>query len=874
MLFDPARTHVQRLDNGLTALVREDRSAPVVAIVTYVRAGYFDEPDECIGISHVLEHMYFKGTPTRGAGEIARATKAAGGFLNAGTIYDRTSYYTVLPSSSFAAGLEIQADAFRNSVIDADALTKELRVIIQEVKRKRDDPDAVAQESMFELLFDRHRMRRWRIGTESALAGYSRDDVVAFYRRHYTAANVVLTVAGDVDVAHAFRAIEQQYGELAPGSVPRDRGPAEPERRGFRVRAIDGDIVQTHLEWGWRTCGTLHAAAPALDMLALVLGQGRASRLYRSTRDTGLAHAISAYHYTPTEIGVFGVSAELVPDNALRVLAAIAHDVERLRETRVTDAELERARNIIDARLVRRFETMEGQANVLAEWQALGDWRLAERYHERLLTTSADELRDAAARYLADDLGAALIYQPRGATSVSLGAADTVREQVFGRSGADPAPPATAAAEPASLRAAPRVVPERVQRNGDVHVYVAPNGVRIVVQPRRRVPLVSLAVSFRGATLAETVAEAGLSSLLARSSIRGTALRSGARLAADTEALGGTISPSAGADLLEWDLNVPSRHFDEAVGLLAEAVLEPTFPETEVLREREFVLQDMRQLRDDMYRYPLRLFSQAAFADHPYGYPLGATELAVASFDREQVIDWHYHEVLRGEPWIFIVGDVDADTAAAAVATRFAALRPSEREPATLPPPWPDAPRLELETRDKAQTAIVVGFPGPARGSDDAYVLQLFANVIGGLGGRLFEELRSRRSLAYSVSVFPLARWLAGAFLGYIATSPEREDEARSGMIDELARCLEEPLPDEDVERAKRYTLGTWRIRGQTNGAHVSELVGALLLGRGLTEIRDFEQRIEAITPAIIQQTARRYLDPARAIAAVVRGTT
>src|SRR3954466_14240740 len=110
--IDPA--HVQRtlLPNGLTVLIRRDTSAPVVAVVTYVKAGYFDETDDVVGIAHVLEHMYFKGTPARGVGEIAKQTKASGGYLNAHTIYDHTMYYTVLPSAGVVSGLEIQADAY------------------------------------------------------------------------------------------------------------------------------------------------------------------------------------------------------------------------------------------------------------------------------------------------------------------------------------------------------------------------------------------------------------------------------------------------------------------------------------------------------------------------------------------------------------------------------------------------------------------------------------------------------------------------------------------------------------------------------------------------------------------------------------------
>jgi zinc protease len=137
------------LPNGLRVLIRRDDSAPVVAIVTYVSAGYFDEPDDVVGIAHVLEHMYFKGTPTRGVGEIAKQTKAVGGYLNAATIYDHTSYYTVLPASGFKQGLEVQFDAYANSLIDSEELARELEVIIQEAKRKADNPGAVATETLY-----------------------------------------------------------------------------------------------------------------------------------------------------------------------------------------------------------------------------------------------------------------------------------------------------------------------------------------------------------------------------------------------------------------------------------------------------------------------------------------------------------------------------------------------------------------------------------------------------------------------------------------------------------------------------------------------------------------------------------------------------
>lgn len=908
--LDQLPTHERRLDNGLTVLVREDHSAPVVAIVTHVRAGYFNEPDTLVGISHVLEHMYFKGTERFGPGEIARATKAAGGYLNAGTIYDHTSYYTVLPSSALETGLEIQADALLNSQIDEDELRRELLVIIQEAKRKLDNPEAVATETLYELLFDVHRIRRWRIGTEEGLRRLTRQDVWDYYRALYRPSNIVLVVAGDVDPERTFALVERHYGGMPAGDVVAETSPPEPPRRGLRFRELAGDITRTYHAWGWRTPGTLHDDTPALDLLATIVGQGRASRLFRGVRETGVVSGISAYNYTPTEIGVFGISAELDPadsaralESTARVLAGFAGDAPA---EPFTAAELERARNILEARFLRRLETAEGQANLLAEWQALGDWRLAEDYLDRIARVTTEDLHRVAAEYLDLDDATVLSYHPEKVEPLGwdvgrLG--ELFREAREGRAERGEAPAPVPGAELAAWDeeigewgdrigtwdaemaagdgdvdggAAPPTSTSRALESvgveDGVHFYELPNGVRVAVKPRRNAPLVSLGIFARGGMVHEPTTLAGITGLVARVSLKGTRSWSAAGLAEAVEALGGSISPLVGPDLFQWSLTIPSRHFRTGLALLAEAALRPTFPEEEVERERKVALSDLEQLRDDMYRYPLRLFFQAAFPGHPYGVTTGAAEDALRTMTRADLERWHREQLLEGEPLLVVVGDVDPDDVAAAAAVELAAVASRPRPPAAPAATWPDGPRVAADHRAKAQTALVLGFPGPDRNDDDLYTLQLLANALGGLGGRLFEELRSRRSLAYTVSAYPIARWKGGAFVAYIATSPEREDEARQGLLDEFERLTEESLTREELERAREYTIGSWKIRSQTNGAQLADLAYALLLGTGLEELREFEEKIRAVTPVMIREAARQYFDPNRVVEGVVRG--
>jgi len=855
-----------RLANGLTVLVRRDESAPVVAIVTHVKAGYFDETDDVVGIAHVLEHMYFKGTPSRGVGEISKETKTAGGYLNAGTIYDYTSYYTVLPSSGFVAGLEIQADAYANSLIDVHELRKELEVIIQEAKRKADNPSAVAIETLYEMLHDAHRMRRWRIGREEQLRTFTRDHVSGFYRNHYQPHNTILVIVGDVDVDGAMRHVERLYGSLPDGEIARDAGPEEPGHRGFRFRELSGDITQTQLAFGWRTVGTLHPDTPLLDMGAAVLGTGRASRLYRSVRERKLAASISAYNYTPRDVGVFVVHAEGPPDTAIDAARVSWSQLRDVRERGVGRDELWRARRIFESQWIRRLETMEGQANHLAEWEALGDWTLGDRYLERLLTATPEQVTDALQRYLAPELGALLLYRPTSAPP-------TMRDEEAMRELLDASPSVELPPQP-PLQAEVTVQASRAPRLereiGRVRVYRTPSGIPVLVR-RKGSAIVHIGVHVVGGASDEAVDHAGLTSIMARTAIKGTARRTAAQIAEESETLGGSISPSAGAESFGWSFSVPLRQTDAAMALLAEVVTDASFADEAIATEKTIAIADLALLRDDMYRYPMRLLVQGAFAGHPYGVPASGVEQSIERIDAARVRAWHAQQVLEGTAVIAIVGDVDPDEAAALAANRFSALRTGEPTPLDAPA-WPERHTVVAESRQKKQTALALAFPAPARPDGARYAASLIAGVASGLGGRFFDELRDRRSLAYTVHAHSAERRLAGMFIAYIATSPDQEDEARAGLLSEFAKLREADVTPDELQQAKSYALGTHAIRQQSGGAVLSDLVEAWLLGTGLEELDAFEERVSRVTASEMRALAQRYFDESRLVEGIVRG--
>lgn len=867
-LLDPAALRRAVLPNGLTALIYRNPAVPVVAINTYVRAGYFDETDDVVGIAHVLEHMFFKGTSRRAVGEIAKQTKGAGGYLNAQTIYDHTSYYTVLPASGFAEGLDIQADAYANSVVDADELAKELEVIIQEAKRKSDNPSALATETLYELLHDQHRIRRWRIGREEGLRTLTRDAMLRFYRNFYTPGNTIIAIVGNVDPDDALARVERLYGSLSDPPVTRSPGPREPEHADFRYRELSGDVAQTQLELGWRTVPLAHPDTPALDLTASVLGAGRASRLYRSIRDRKLGASVGAYNYTPTELGVFVIHAETEPEKTLAAARAAWDQLRDLREGSTTAAEVERARRMFASRWSRRLETSDGQASYLTEWEAAGGWRLGDEYYDAFMRLGVDDVTRVTRQYLGAERAGVLVYRPKNAPSI---APDPRAMRAALDDSQPPAPLEASPAASVSARANGNAGAAFVREEAGVRVYQTASGVPILVRVRPGAAITYSGVYFMGGARGESAETAGITTLAARTAPRGTATRTAVQIAEAGELLGGSVSASVGGESFGWGVSVPRDNIYAALALLGDVAQHATIGDDELETERRAALLDVAELRDDMYRFPMRLVSRAAFGEHPYGIPTLGTESSLQSISPRDAREWY--RTMRQAPCVVAVaGDVQPDEVADAAARELHELRSADPLPVAAPR-WPREVVIEVAERDRAQTALGIAFEAPARCDDDRFAARLLATLSSGLGGRFFDELRDRQSLAYIVHSFSSEYQLAGMFVSYIATSPEKEETARAGLLAEFAKLCHEPVSDEELMRAKRYALGAHAIRQESGAAVLGDILDAWMFGRGLEELASYEASVQAVSADDLLALARRYFDPDRRVEGIVRGT-
>ncbi len=868
---DQGQTTKVVLKNGLTVIVREQRAVPLVSINTYVKAGYFDEDDRISGISHVIEHMFFKGTSKRPAGEIARQTQALGGYLNAYTYYDRTVYHTEAPAENMKRALEIQADALWNSTFDEAELRREIEVVLQENNRKLDNPGAVTSEKLFAAAFQQHRMRRWRIGTPEGLRALTRDDVVSYFSKYYRPSNIILSISGRLDIEETLGEVVKLYGDVSDGDQPLDRnaGPAEPEQTALRYSWQRGAIEQNHVALGYHVPGVLDDDARALEVLAAILSEGRASVLNQYVRDEkGLITMGSAGLLGFSDLGYFEIGFET--NDPLAAQTAVLAEVENIKRYGVTKEVLARAKTLIAQNHYHSLETVDGVAEHLAYYEALGDWKKSGSYLSAIQKVTADDVTRVAKKHLTFENLTAFEYLPDSVTRV-LSEAD-YRQVVVDK--------VAAAAEERSVLELP-VISRIPESNESITIdLVKPiekrsilRGPDVYIREDHRLPLVSFGIFYPGGRLYESAKNAGITELMLRTAIRGTQRFNSADIARRLENAGARIQVVNEADFFGYIVDGLSGNMEQALEILMDVLQQPAFQDDDIEKEKVLQVARIKRLRENNYSYPVSLFMQTLFGEHAYGRPSIGSETALAAVTRQDLQAWFKTHQRPLVPAILIVGDTRGTGLVAPIADVLTNEDLHEREIASLPSPASNRETKEaVETVARQQTALVYGFPGVTRSGNDRYTLVVLENIVSGLGGRFFDAIREKQGLAYTVRTENAFFTKAGAVYTYVAFSPENEAKVKESLQREIERLRADGVTADEVKKAIAYSIGEHEIGLQTRLGVVLAYARAIYAGETLLGFADYSTQIRRVTADQVKKAAQTYLDPQLARTAIVRG--
>jgi len=855
------------LPNGLTVITREQKGTGVVAINTWVKAGYFNEPDEVAGMAHLFEHMFFKGSKKfPGAEEIAQEISKVGGQSNAGTIYDSTNYYVVIPKEGFRRGLEIQADAIANPLFDPAELKKEAEVVIEESNRKFDNPPAVSLERMFATAFTQHRIKRWRIGSNDVLRSIQRDNLVAFFETLYRPENIILTITGDVTSDEALAAARATFGTIPKGTLKKGRGPTEPSQTGFRFGQSTADLKQGYSVLGWHTVGVGNPDEQALDVVAAILGDGRASRLYGAVVSPDGASTVAAAQEVFDDVGILFIQTSFDEMNRAEVDRRTLAEVERLRAHGPTAYELQLVKNRIESGLVFGIQGVLGQAQALSQSEAREGYRSLATHLQELRALTPEKVQAAAVKYLTVDNLTLYQYRPKGTPDIAapqaLAAVRAAMAQAPAAVAAQPMPAPSEAARPAAV-------------DRDPVVTKLANGATLIVRERPGAPVVSVGVYFRGGGSGENSANAGVTQLMTRVMQRGTEKRDADQINREIEFLGTEIGIDLDSDYLGFRLDILRTNIRPGLDLLADVILNPTFPKDGLEEERHIQIGAIRRAYDSSTIRPVQLAFRDLWGAHPYALPQAGSIESVQSIDAAALRSWWERTVRANDAVILMAGDIALDDAKSLAESAFARLPARDVAPvADLPLQVPSARIETVEYRDRRQSAIVVLFPTVPASDPDWPKLRLIGSVTSGLAGTFFAELRGKRSLAYTVFAADASRKDAGAFMAYLATEAAKEGEATTALLGEIRRLRTDGMTAADVDRAKTYFAGSTRIRLQTSGNMLEDYAANYLYGLGLDWTPKLLGIIAGLTLEDLKAASAKYFATDNYVLAVLRGKT
>ena len=823
------------LENGLVCLVKEDPSAPVVALQIWVGAGAVHEAEHLGGgLSHYLEHMIFKGTPTRKPGEIARQISDAGGQINAYTGWDRTVFHADLPARHWRLGLEVLADAVMNAAFPEEEWQREKEVILRELSMIRDNPDRELGQLLWGTAFVVHPYRVPVIGYKEIFATVTRDELLAFFHRHYGPDNMLVAVVGDIRAGEVEAALREIFGSFARRPRPPLVLPEEPPQQAPRYARQVRPLKVARLHMAYHTVRLTDPDAPALDLLAAIVGQGQSSRLVqRIKEEQKLVHSIEAWSLTPRYPGLFGISAAFDPDKESAVLAAIEAEVRSWAERPFARAEVEKVRRMMLVGELATLQTAHGQAASYASGELLAqDPRYAETYLRRLQTVTCAELRAVARRYLRPENRTLAVLSP-------------VAEPAGGTNAVVPAPSA-------------------------VQKLTLASGIPLLVREDHRLPFVYLCAALRGGVLEEREETSGLTRCLSEMLLRGTTSRTAREIAETVERLGAELNPFSGHNSFGLQARCLTADAETVLDVMFDCLVNPVFPPDELAKQKTVQLAAI----DRQYEHPLFVAQQAAeevlFPGHPYRWtPLGR-RAAVEHFDQAALREHFRRLVVSGNLVLAVFGDLNPEQARqlAEQATRHVRrAAPPER------PSFRAAPQLpaRVEKREPKEQAIVLfGYPGVDLHDPRKDALEVLQTALSGLSAQLSEQIREQRGLAYYTGAAQRAGLEPGLFVVYAGTRPDAVPEVEGLVAGEIHRLVTTGLTDQEFQRARNQIIADHEMRLQDNMNLAMICALNELYGLGAEYEFTTRARFEALTAEQVRAAAAALLATNRQVVTLV----
>ncbi|MHC1711094.1 MAG: M16 family metallopeptidase [Solidesulfovibrio sp.] len=854
--FGADAPHVVRLKNGMTVMTVEDNRFPLVAVRLFVHAGSGYETPKQAGLSHLLEHMVFKSTEKRPAGQVASDIEGAGGELNAATSFDTTTYRVDLPAERWKLGLDTIKDMIFGAKFVPEELESERKVVLSELARGKDSPD--------NRLFQLTQSLAWPglaygwpvIGFPETVSGFSSQDLRDYVNERYQPQSMLLVVVGKVRAEDVEKEAEALFGALRNDRVQTPPLPyVLPAAAPAPATKVEyGQWSKVRLQVSFPTTGFRSADEATQEVLANLLAGDETSRLYRTFKyEKKLVDDISCSSLTLERGGLFLIDATLDAKNVAAFWQGLLTELSKLRGASFSDREIERVRLNIEDGLYQAKETLAGLAMKAGYFRFHGYDPDGEANYLRAVRLVDQKALQAVIETTLrpERLLTAVLVPTSDENTVTVKSLTELAAKTW---------PTTKSATPAATAADPSAASEVVDLGG---------GHSLVLLPDKTLPYVSISMVYNGGDALLEKNRQGLAELAANSLTTGTTKLSANALEDFLADRAASLSASSARDSFSVGAKFPSRFQKDMLGLFADVLQTPAFLKTEVEREVKDQLASIKTKEDQPLGLAFRKMNPFLFADTSYAYTRLGDPGTVRTFTAKDVAGfWTGQKVM---PWVLAVSG-DFDTAAVRQLADSLAKSSGAARPFTFATPKWNAKREETVTlADRKQSHLFMVFPVEGVKSPDTPGLELLNEVLAGQSGLLFSALRDGEGLGYSVTSFLWQSDTTGFLVFYIGTSPDKDKAALDGFGRVAGKLRETLLPDELMVRGKNAMSGEYYRGRQGLKARSGEAAQSLAAGLPLDHNRRVVDAAQALTAEDLKALAVKYLRPDAAYVMTVK---
>lgn len=823
--------NVYKLDNGQTVVIQEVKSNPIVTIDTWIKTGSINENDENNGVSHFLEHLFFKGSTNHAPGEFDKILETKGAITNAATSKDFTHYYVTIPSKDFDLALEMHSDMLLHPLVPRKELEKERKVVIEEIMKDANSPNTLVYDNLVNMLYSDHPYKRKVIGKADIISSIHRDEIMGYYNKYYNPSNMVTVIVGDVDANSAIEKVKSDFNSEYKKPI-KNVYPKEKILTAQQKKVAYFDTQSGYMLIGFRGTKIDDKDSYALDVLSTILGDGRSSVFYRNIKENKqLANTIGAANTGFKDDGIFYISTTFDPEKCGKLQDSIFEEIKNVQKNGVTQSQLQLAKNVIERDTYYERESISNIASEIGyTFVTTDDTKYYETYLDNVKKVTVQDVKDVANKYLGREKSAVSIVLPENCKEVKV---SNITQKT----------------EPAKL----------VSENSNTQKYQLSNGATLLLTPNRVNDIIAISIFAKGGEFIEHIP--GTADLTAVVLTKGSKKYSSVEFAQTMEDNGIKIVPSAKADSFNMTVLTTKNDYEKTLELLNEIINNATLDEFEIEKAKNDELNSIKKSKDVPLNLAVDNYKALIFEGSPYSYSNNILEKSLPRVTKNDVKNYYDKVFYPQNVVISINGNVDKETTIAELTNIFNNKKGEKFDyNRHLVQSLTTEKQACSKVKDLKTDWIIMGWQtSGVLNRKDYATLQVIDSLLGsGMSSRLFKNLRDRDGLAYQLGSQFSPHILKGSFITYIGTNPENLDYAQKRMKEEVFRLKTEFVGSKELQEAKDKLLGHYIIGQETNLDKATTIGWFEVSGRGYEFDDQYSQLINSVTESDIIEVANK----------------